>query len=104
MLINSRSISEEVCLKKLHTLLYIAYFHVYQINNGFNIYNNFKNLIVEVYMVLSATVDILSYPIWWVAAISDLLHTATPDQHKFIMYSWLHFSSFTFLVVQVESL
>ena len=48
MLINWRYISEQVCLKKLHTLLYIAYFHVYQINNGFNIYNSFKNLIVEV--------------------------------------------------------
>ena len=42
------SISEQVCLEKLHTLLYIAYCHVHQINNGFNIYNNFKSLIVEV--------------------------------------------------------
>ena len=31
-----------------HTLLYNAYFHVYQINNGLIIYSDYKNLRVEV--------------------------------------------------------
>ena len=35
-----------MCLKKAPHLT--VYFHVYQINNGFIIDNNFKNLIVEV--------------------------------------------------------
>ena len=48
MLIHQKSISKQYVLKKLHTLLYCAYFHVYQINNGFIIYNDFKNLILEV--------------------------------------------------------
>ena len=83
MLINKRSISQQVCLKKFHTLLYIAYFHVYQINRGFNIYNNLKNLIVEaLHDIISNGGLFLSNPKWWVAAILYLLITATPDQNK----------------------
>ena len=35
MLINQKFMSEQMSLKKLHTLMDTAYFHVYKINNGF---------------------------------------------------------------------
>ena len=69
--------------KKAPLITVHAYFHVYQINNGFNIYNNFKNLIVEVlHDIISngrhfCQIQNGAWPPSWICFI-----TATPDEHK----------------------
>ena len=79
-LINQKSISEQICLKKLHALLYSAYFHVYQIYNGFIIYNDFKNLILEVlHDIINNSTHFRQ--IWRVSAILDLLIIEPSNQN-----------------------